>query len=176
MKSILETAYTLEDENDFEGAFLLYRNAFDMDRQDFQLWRSFYFFLWYCLVEDGFLKCEKFILDYNLRKEYDLLLNYGHETYSDIPEFNFIVGYTISVYPYLFPNILESEYFGNQLIKKAWNLERSNLIYNMVRLGDTLPGSKEYSKSCINASTLVLNQYEGKGYLNAYFRSVLFRI
>ena len=176
MKSILETAYTLEDENDFESAFLLYRNAFDMDREDFQLWRSFYFFLWYCLAEDGFLKCEKFILDYNLRQEYDLLLNYGHETYSSIPEFYFIVGYTISVYPYLFPNILESESLGNQLIKKAWNLERSNLIYNMVRLGDSLPGSQEYSKSCINASTLVLNQYQGKGYLNAYFRSVLFRI
>jgi hypothetical protein len=176
MKSILEIVYALEDENDFESVFLIYRKTFELDRQDFQLWRSFYFFLWYCLVEDGFLKCENFNLAYNLSKEYDLLLDYGHRTYSNNPEFNFIVGYTISVYPYLFPNILETESLGKQLVKKAWNLERSNLIYNMVRLGDSLPGSEEYSRSCINASTLVLVQYKGNGYLNSYFRSVLFRI
>jgi len=176
MKSILETVYELEDENDFESAFLIYKKTFELDSQDFQLWRSFYFFLWYCLVEEGFLKSEKFNLDFNLMKEYDIILNYGHGTYSNNPEFNFIVGYTISVYPYLFANILESESLGNQLLKKAWNLERTNLIYNMVRLGDSLPGSEEYSRSCINASTLVLVQYKGKGYLNSYFRSVLFRI
>jgi hypothetical protein len=176
MKSILATLYAFEDENDFESAFLGYKKTFDPDCPDFELWRSFYFFLWYCLVEDSFLKCEEFNIKYNLRKEYNTILNYGHRTYSNNPEFNFIVGYTISVYPYIFPNILETEALGNQLIKKAWSLDRSNLIYNMARLADSLPGSKEYSLSCINASTLVLVQYKGNGYLNSYFRSVLCRI
>ncbi len=80
-------------------------------------------------------------LEYSLRQEYEIILNYGHRTYSDIPEFNFIVGYTISVNPYIFPNIMESKSTAIQLIKKAWNLERSNLIYKMVRTGDSLPGS-----------------------------------
>lgn len=172
----LYKAHAFEEENDFETAYLTYKKAFDQAVPGFQLWRSFYFFLWYCLVEDSFLKCEQFNEDYDLRQEFEVVLNYGHATYPNIPEFNFIVGYTISVYPYLFTNIQESEATGSELLKRAWNLERSNLIYDMVRLGDSLPGSKEYSKACLNASTMVQSQYNGKGYLNAYFRSVLFRI
>lgn len=176
MNNILDTLHLLEDENDVETAFLIYKKEFHSDKINFQLWRSFYFFLWYCLVEEGCLNCEKFNLEYSLRQEYDTILNYGHKAYSDIPEFNFIVGYTISVYPYIFPNILESKSTAIHLIKKAWNLERSNLIYEMVRTGDSLPGSKEYQKLRIKASPLVLTQYKGKGYLNTYFRSVLLRI
>jgi hypothetical protein len=176
MNNILDIVHSLEDQNDFETSFLTYKKEFHSDKLDFQLWRSFYFFLWYCLFEEVCLDCEKFNLKYSLRQEYDLILNYGHRTYSDIPEFNFIVGYTISVYPYIFSDILESKSTAIQLIKKAWNLERSNLIYEMVRIGDLFPGSKEYQKLCIQASTLVLTQYKGKGYLNTYFRSVLFRI
>lgn len=172
----LYKAHAFEEENDVESAYLTYKKAFDQAVPDFQLWRSFYFFLWYCLVEDTCLNCEQIVEEYNFIREFEVILNYGHATYSDIPEFNFIVGYTISVYPYLFTNISQSQATGSKLLKRAWNLERSNLIYDMVRLEDSLPGSKEYSKACINASTLVLNQYNGTGYLNAYFRSVLFRV
>lgn len=176
IKASLEAAWKLEDQNDLESAYLIYRKSFDQAKHEFALWRSYYFFLWYCLVEEGMLGIEKFNLDYNLREEYDSLLMYGRLTYPGIPEFNFIVGYTFSVYPYLFPDILENEAYGKQLIQKAWNLERNNLIYNMVRLSDTLPNSRDYAKSCINAFSLVLSQYKGNGYLNTYFRRVLCRI
>jgi hypothetical protein len=57
----LEHIIELEESENYISAFEEYRKEFSVN-QDFELWKSYYFFLWYIVVEDSALGIEKFVI------------------------------------------------------------------------------------------------------------------
>jgi hypothetical protein len=95
-----------------------------------------------------------------------------------LAEFNFIAGYAISIFPYEFGDYEELEIKGKEMLKKAFEMEQSNPIYEMVYLGSKNRNKKEeslYKKSCAESKLILKIKYNGKGLLNEYYNQVFNR-
>src|SRR5690606_36970529 len=96
--------------------------------------------------------------------------------FSQNPEFNFITGYAMSIFPYEFGDFTEYERKSSALLAEARNLEPDNDIYEMVYLGNCEnSNSEEYLNAKNNAKPKVIEKYKGSGLLNEYFMQVLIR-
>jgi hypothetical protein len=173
MNQELETAIKFEEANDFDGAFQIYRNLYSKSKKEYENWKYFYFFLWIA-IEDG---TEEFIEKINLRELLKKMFEDGKCQFSDFPDFNFIAGYTVSIFPYEIGNYENLEIESKEMLRKAHHLEPENLIYKIAYLGslDNCDDS-EYGKTKVEAAPKVLEQFSGEGLLNKYFRQVLYRI
>lgn len=63
-------------------------------------------------------------------------LNNGLNKHSELAEFNFITGYTVSIFPYEFGDYEELNIKGSEMLKKATKLkpEKLNLQNGLFRL------------------------------------------
>lgn len=142
---------------------------------NFETWKYYFFFLW-SMIEDvsGFFK-----LSIDIQKELELELSNGLNKYSQLAEFNFITGYAISIFPYEFGDYKELEIKGKQMLKKAFEMNKSNPIYEMVYLGSKNLNKREeslYKKACVNSKQILKIKYQGKGLLNEYYNQVFNRV
>lgn len=122
---------------------------------------------------DGFLT-KKNDLNVELKAE----LKKGFNKYSKSAEFNFIAGYTISIFPYEFGDYEGLDKKGQEMLKRATELEPNNPIYKMIYLGSqdsTEKNQEEYKKNCKQSELIVRAKYSGIGLLNDYFIQVLIR-
>ncbi|MEO9952986.1 hypothetical protein [Nonlabens sp.] len=120
----------------------------------------------------------KFKKDIDLRTELESELKNGLNKYLELAEFNFIAGYTISIFPYEFGDYEELEIKGKELLKKAFELDQSNPIYKMVYLGSKSLNEKEqslYKQVCADSKLILKTKYNGKGLLNKYYNQVFNR-
>lgn len=173
MNNQLQKIFESEDRNDFETAFLLYE---ELDLEKFNNWKYFYFFLWYVLVEEFPLGAAELVEKYDLHTKLKSITNFGYEKFEDLPEFEFIVGYTMGLFPYLFGEWNEFEKVGQEHLKSAHILEPKNLIFELAYLGSFSEIPAEYQSVRDKARELVLSYFSGQGMLNEYFRDVLGRI
>ena len=168
----LEKILKTEDKCDFEKAFNLYNELFEKDKADFEIWKHFYFFLWIAIEETSSDFHEKI----NLRQRLKLMFEEGKNKFKDNAKFNFITGYTVSIFPYEYGNYDNLEKQGKEMLKKAAVSEPNNKIYRMVYLGSLTNYNKdELRKAEIEASPIVTKKYNGPGLMNRYFRQVLNR-
>ncbi len=101
----------------------------------------------------------------------------GKKTFAAKADFNFIAGYTVSIFPYEYGEYDDLEKEARQMLFKATSLEPNNIIYKMVYLGSiSKPDDELYKKTANEAAPKVLETFIGNGTLNEYFREVLYRV
>ena len=172
MKDELINILDLENKKEFESAFNSYENLYLQNKNDFEIWKHFYFFLW-IVIEN---MSNEFVEKISREKKLKEMFNEGKLIFSEKAEFNFIVGYTMSIFPYEFGDYDEFEKLSFQLITKAKNLEPTNPIYKMVYLNNVDSEKSNYENARKEATSKVLETYKGTGLLNDYFGQVLYRI
>lgn len=173
MKEALRDIFKLEDAGKFEEAFETYSVLYIKNKNDYEVWKHFYFFLW-TAIEDA---PSNFHDKINLRHLLQQLFEEGKQLFSDKADFNFIAGYTISIFPYEYGDYDDLEQEGKQMLLKATQLDPNNIIYKMVYLGSSSSDNQDaYKQAEIAAAQKVLETYNGNGALNKYFRQVLYRV
>lgn len=173
MTQSLQDIFKLEDNEKFDEAFEAYNALYNSDRNDYEVWKHFYFFLW-TAIEDA---PSSFHDKIDLRHLLQAMFEEGKKTFSDNADFNFIAGYTVSIFPYEYGDYEEMEKEGQQMLLKATKLEPNNPIYRMVYLGSIPDGDKQlYRQAEIEAAPKVLDRFGGDGALNKYFKEILYRL
>ena len=170
MKKELHEIIKLEVNKKFELAFQAYFELYNRNKDNFEIWKHFFFFLWIIIEEMPNEFTEKIERENKLKEMFEE----GILIFSQIPEFNFIAGYAMSIFPYEFGDFEEYENKSFELLAKARNLEPNNEIYEMVYLGNLKNNnSTEYQNAKNNAKQEVIEKYNGLGLLNEYFLQVL---
>ena len=161
----------LEDLNLFDEIIVAYDQIFLETEPDFIIWKHFYFFIWNSYEDAN----EEFCTKIDLEKRLQRMIKIGDSHFSQNPEYNFIAGYTIFIFPYLYgENYREMEEKSKNMLQKASEIEPNNLIYRMVYLGCGREfNSILYNKTCLEAAPKIIEQFSGSGHLNKYFRQVL---
>jgi hypothetical protein len=173
MTQLLQDIFKLEDDEKFDEAFEAYNALYNNDRNDYEIWKHFYFFLWTAIEDAPSSFHDKIDLRYSLK----VMFEEGKKTFSDNTDFNFIAGYTVSLFPYEYGDYVELEKEGQQMLFKATKLEPNNPIYRMVYLGSIPDGDKQlYRQAVIEAAPKVLDMFGGGGALNKYFKEILYRL
>jgi hypothetical protein len=162
----------LENNRKFELAFKEYVELYSRNKNDFEVWKNFFFFLWVIIEEMPKEFSEKIEREKKLKEMFEE----GLSIFSQNPEFNFITGYVMSIFQYEFGDFIEYERKSSELLAKARNLEPYNDIYEMVYIGNSEnSNSEEYLNAKNNAKPKVIEKYKGSGLLNEYFKQVLIR-
>jgi len=172
MTKYLQNIFELEDDNLFDEAFKNYTDLYSKSQLDYEVWKHFYFFLW-TSIEDA---PSSFHDKINLRQLLQKLLDDGKQNFSNNADFNFIAGWTVSIFPYEYGDYDDLEREGKQMLFKATQLNPDNKIYKMVYLGSKTTNKEEYRQAEIEAAPKVLKTFDGNGSLNKYFKQVLYRL
>jgi hypothetical protein len=173
MTQLLQDIFNLEDHEQFVEAFDAYNDLHNQNKNDYQVWRHFYFFLW-TAIEDA---PSSFHEKVNLRHLLQIMFEEGKKTFPSNADFNFIAGYTVSIFPYEYGMYDDLEKAGKQMLFKAAQLQPDNLIYRLVYLGSLSNVDRQlYRQAEIDAAPKVLETFSGTGALNKYFRQVLYRL
>jgi len=171
----LDNIIELEESENYISAFEEYQKQFSFS-EDFELWKHYYFFLWYMNVEEFALNVEDFIRENKLEivlKEVGL---FGLKTFKNNAEALFILGYTISLFPYYFGEYEKLESEAEQMLEKAHKIQPNNIVYKLVFLGSKNGSQEVYKQVCVEAAPEVMARFNGKGLLNYYFKQVLYRV
>ena len=173
MTQLLQDIFSMEDSEKFDEAFEAYNALYNRDKNDYDVWKHFYFFLW-TAIEDA---PNSFHDKVNLQHLLQIMLEEGKKSFADKADFNFIAGYTVSIFPYEYGDYEDLKEEGQKMLYKATQLEPKNSIYRMVYLGSLEGGDKElYKKAEIDAAPKVIETFSGQGALNRYFREILYRL
>jgi hypothetical protein len=173
MTQSLYNIFKLEDNEQFDEAFDAYNNLYNQNKNDNDVWKHFYFFLW-TAIEDA---PSIFHDTINLRPLMQIMFDEGKKAFADNSDFNFIAGYTVSIFPYEYGDYDDLEKEGNKMLLKATQLQPDNLIYRMVYLGSISNVDRQQFRQVeIDAAPKVLEAFGGTGALNKYFRQVLYRL
>ena len=174
MNQNLEQIFELESAEKYNEAYSLYQKLISVNNADFETWKNYFFFLWSMLEDVNGV----FRKDIDLRTELESELKSGLNKYSELAEFNFIVGYAVSIFPYEFGDYEELDTKGKEMLKKAYEMEPNNPIYGMAYLGSqslTEKGQRLYEKACEESKPILITNYGGKGFVNEYFSQVFNR-
>ena len=174
MNKDLKEIFELENAEKYNEAYSRYQKLISKNTSDYQNWKYFFFFLW-SMIEDvsGILS-----KDIDLRAELETELKNGMNKYSELADFNFIAGYTISIFPYEFGDYEKLDLIGRKMLKKAYELDLKNPIYKMTYLGSkglNRKEQKEYENACYKSRKIIETEYIGNGLLNEYFNQVFIR-
>lgn len=162
----------LEGKGNFERVFELYSDLYEKKNDDYETWKYFYFFLW-SAIEDA---PSSFQENIKLRQRLQKMLDDGKSKFNGLADFNFIAGYTVSIFPYEYGDYNDLEKQGKQMLLRATKAEPENPIFKMVYLRSLENVDRERLKKAETAaSTVVLETFKGAGLLNKYFREVLNR-
>lgn len=173
MTQKLQYIFELEEKEQFEEAFQAYNRIYSADEGDYDVWKHFYFFLW-TAIEDA---PSSFHDKINLRHRLQVMYEEGKVRFSDRADFNFVAGYTVSIFPYEYGDYEDLEREGEEMLLKATLLEPNNLIYKLAYLGSlTNVDQNEYRQAEVETAPIVLETFKGTGLFNKYFRQVLYRL
>ncbi|MBC8085541.1 MAG: hypothetical protein H7Z21_20270, partial [Hymenobacter sp.] len=169
MKESLQDLFFLEDNGQFELAFVAYNSRYSCNKNDCEICKHFYFFLWTAIENAP----DSFQESINLRHLLQVLLAEGKQNFSDVADFNFIAGYTVSIFPHEYGDYEDLESQAKAMLLTASQLEPANLIYKLVYLG-SIPDSNPqvYRQARIDAAPEILEKFGGNGVLNKYFIGV----
>jgi hypothetical protein len=105
------------------------------------------------------------------------MLQEGKDKFATIADFNFIAGYTVSIFPYEYGDYETLEEEAQEMLLKAKQLEPGNSIYKLFYLGG-VPNvnPRDYHAAELKAAPQVHQIFKGPGILNKYFRRILSRL
>lgn len=162
-----------EEEDNLPNAFELCSKLYESYPNDYEIWKQFYFLVWLGIEDMD----SEFHDKISIRDLLQNLFDDGKKKFSDIADFNFIAGYTVSIFPYEYGDYDSLENEGIKMLKAASEMEPENLIYRMVYLGSSsIKENSEYNQVIIKAAPVVKETFKDKGALNKYFRQVLYRV
>lgn len=170
----LEKIFELESAEKYNEAYSLYQKLIAENNTEFETWKYYFFFLWSMLEDVN----GQFTIVTDLQTKLKSELNNGLDNYSDLADFNFIAGYVVSIFPYEFGDYEKWESKGNNMLRKASEMEPSNPIYKMAYLGSQVLNEKDqifYEKACAESKEILKTKYNGKGLMNEYFNQVFNR-
>lgn len=171
MDSRTQQVLELEELEKYEDAFHAYEL---LDYQSsFEHWKYFYFFLWYVNVEDIPLGTVELVDKHKLDERLKEVASIGFGQFSENPEFKFVAGYTISLFPYYYGEYEEWEEKGNELLKAAYEQEPNNLIYELAYHGGSFGSNELYNETKLKAKKAVKTEFSGNGILDSYFIEVM---
>lgn len=169
----LKEILTLEEKGFYEEVYKLYKSLYEKNKANYSVWEHYYFLIWTSIEDAPRIFQEKI----NRPKLLQELFVEGKANFNQKPEFNFIAGYTASIFPYEYGKYLDIESVAKKMLLKATNKEPENKIYRLVYLGSQENIDSEIMKKAeLEAIPFVMKKYEGIGLLNKYFRQVLVRI
>ena len=171
MNENLEQIFELESAKKYNEAYSLYQKLISENNADFKTWKYYFFFLWSMIEDVNGL----FTKDIDIRTELEIELKNGLNKYSKLAEFNFIVGYTVCIFPYEFGDYEELDKKGREMLKKASEMESANPIYKMAYLGSQVlneKGQSLYNKARSDSQLILKTKYIGNGLLREYFTQV----
>jgi hypothetical protein len=172
MTQSLQEIFRLENAKKFDEAFDAYNDLYNQNKNDYEVWKHFYFFLWTAIEDAPSIFHDKITLRHLLQ----VMLDEGKKTFSDNADFNFIADYTVSIFPYEYGDYDDLEKEGNEMLLKAIQLQPDNLIYRLVYLGSfSNVDRQQYRQAEIDAAPKVVETFSGTGTLNKYFRQVLYQ-
>src|SRR5690606_35260924 len=160
-----ENIFKLESEENYNEAYYQYKSLLKPSPLNYDIWKYYYFFLW-SMIEDvnGVFTIFK---DEDLRNELKNELDYGLKKFENIAEFNFLDGYTTSIFTYEYGDYEEMENFGKKLLAKASELEPNNILFKMVFLGSlenpNVEQANEYNNLKSKVKKEILEKYYGNG-------------
>ena len=173
MLQSLQYIFQLEETEQFDKTFEVYNDLYSKDKSQYEVWKHFYFFLW-TAIEDAPSSFQERI---NLRQLLQTMFDEGKQAFSEKADFNFIAGYTISIFPYEYGDYYDLEKEGQQMLHKAKQIDPENPIYRLAYLG-SIPNvnRQEYRRAEIDAAPKVLETFTGNGAIDKYFREILYRL
>jgi hypothetical protein len=174
MRRNFEQIFELESAAKYNDAYSKYQKLISENNADFETWKYYFFFLWSMLEDVNGVFTEKIDVNSELANE----LKSGLKKYSELAEFNFVAGYTISIFPYEFGDYNELKKKGREMLKRTCELEPKNPIYKMVYLGSQQLNKFEqakYEQVCATSQLKVVSEFKGKGLFNEYFGQILNR-
>jgi hypothetical protein len=171
MELQLNDILKLEDSEEFENAFEAYENLYSKNRLDYEIWEHFYFFLWILIEEMPSNLSDKI----NLRELLSVMLDDGTRNFSNKAAFNFIAGYTVSIFPFEYGDKENLENIAKQMLRKAVKLDPNNSLFKMVWLASR-NRRIGYKTATIRAAQQILDDHNGIGLKNKYFKEVFYRI
>ncbi len=147
MLKSLDEILDLEDKDLFDEAFDVYIKIYAQNTADYEVWKHFYFFLWIA-IEDA---PSSFHQRIGLRSFLQRMFDEGKENFSELADFNFVAGYTVSIFPYEHGEYETLEKEAEEMLFKATKLDSKNVLYKMVYLGhDTRGREKEYDAAKVD--------------------------
>lgn len=134
------------------------------------------FLCWYIIVEWGcidttgmseedFSNCEAVLKE---------VTEFGINNFADDPEFLWIFGYMITLFPWYFGDHLEWEKKGTDMLAFAHHLKPEDPVITMVCLNGQ--PERQYQDACQNSKALLTTRFQGVGVMSTYFRQVLNRV
>ena len=162
----------LEEDGNLPEAYKLYKELYENFPNDYEIWKHFYFLIWLGIEDMD----PEFQEEISIRELLQKLYDEGKSRFTDIADFYFIAGYTVSIFPYEYGEYDTLEKEGNRMLKTAFEMEQDNMIYRMVYLGNNgIEGDSEYFQAAHDAAPMVKETFKNKGAMNKYFRQILYR-
>jgi len=118
MRQSLQDIFQLEDSEQFDKAFQAYSDIYSRNKNDYETWKHFYFFLWIA-IEDA---PSSFNDKIDLRHLLKIMFDAGKQAFAEKADFNFIAGYTVSIFPYEYGEYDDLEKEAQQMLLKATRL------------------------------------------------------
>ena len=170
MTQSLQEIFKLEDAKQFDKVFKEYNDLYSEDKSVYEVWKHFYFFLW-TAIEDAPSSFHKKI---NLRQLLKEMFIKGKQFFADKADFNFIAGYTVTIFPYEYGDYNSLEKEGREMLFKAKKLEPHNIIYELLYQGSLMTTSNEkYRQLRIKAGPKIMETFSDNSTLSKYFKQVL---
>lgn len=168
----------LEVDEQYKAACDLMYNKWWEEPENLKVFLRLSFSCWYVITEYEVLR------NVDLEREelvdfeslLDELTMYGLREFQDAPDFLWIYGYMISLFPENFNESTDKE-MGKFLIEEALNLRPEDPVIQLV-YNDNFAGRKQnlaYEELCTTVRCLLRERFSGEGELQRYFRKVLER-
>ncbi|WP_368652500.1 hypothetical protein AB4Y30_12160 [Ornithinibacillus sp. 4-3] len=128
------------------------------------------FLCWYILVED--VSSEQQIDEAEFQKLLIEVYHYGERHFQNDAIFNWLFGYMISQFPYLFGDFKKKEEIGTEMLAKAYQTDPDQLIFEYTFLGNSIVVNQRYKEIEKEIQAHLSQFFPGNGLLSTYFKDI----
>lgn len=169
----------LESQEKYKEAYRYMLDQFKGNPEDFRTFIRLSFLCWYVVVERGVLTntdleeadygdCERSLIE---------LTAYGCAAYGEHPDFLWIYGYMMSLFPEVFKgDYEENEKRGIAMLEHALVLRPDDLIVQLLLLNEQKTELSHAQEVKRKTAQILPERFKGQGEMQRYFREVLHRI
>ncbi|ANF97853.1 hypothetical protein [Paenibacillus bovis] len=161
----------------YQEAFLSMKREWGKGNRDLSVCLNLGFISWYLSVESG----NTFITQGLNDTDYEMIeltltevTEEGIRNFSAEMQFLLIFGYMITLFPNHFGDYEHWKSIGKNMLSKAYEVEPSDPIIEMVYLADNMR-SEGYRNVCLRAKGYIKTRFKNKGLMDQYFQDVFDR-
>ncbi|WP_366296436.1 hypothetical protein [Paenibacillus sp. AN1007] len=166
-----------ETAKQYQEVFISTKSDWDRGKRDLDTCLNLGFLSWYLSVESG----NPFITQGLNENDYEMIESTlkevseeGIRKFSRNTKFLLIFGYMITLFPHHFGDYEHWESVGKNMLSKAYELEPSDPIIEMIFLADNMR-SEGYEDACLRAKECIQDRFNSKRLMDKYFQDVFDR-